>query len=518
MPELKTPEIPTAKSAKERYQELVRIRQPFLDQARRCAELTIPFLMPPEGTPDGSSLPTPYQSTGSRGVAHLASKLLLALLPPNTPFFRLVVDPFQLKKIANDEKARTTLETALSEVEQAVLMEIETIGTRVAMDEALRHVIVCGNALLYAPKGTPLRVLHLDRYVVQRDPMGNVVTIITHESIAPSVLPKDLQALVQDKDRPDKAVNLFTIIERSNGAWQHWQELDDKVVESTKGTYPIDRCPYIPIRFSRVDGEDYGRGLVEQVLGDLVSLEGLRKALVEGAAASSKVVFLVAPNGLTSDKDVAEAENGDVIAGRKEDISTIGVEKFYDFRVAKDHADDIQRSLEASFLMMAGIQRQAERVTAEEIRNLVHELESGLGGVYSILSQELQLPLASALMDRMAAEKRLPKLPKKIVKTTVVTGVEALGRGNDLQKLDALLAGVAQVFGPEAIARYVVAGEYLERRAAALGVDTEGLIRTEEQLAQADQQAQQNSTLADIATRVAPEVVKQAGAAQAAQA
>ena len=42
-----------------------------------------------------------------------------------------------------------------------------------------------------------------------------------------------------------------------------------------------------------VDGEDYGRGRVEEFLGDLQSLESLTQAITEGSAAAAKVVFLV---------------------------------------------------------------------------------------------------------------------------------------------------------------------------------------------------------------------------------
>ena len=58
----------------------------------------------------------------------------------------------------------------------------------------------------------------------------------------------------------------------------------------------------------RVDGEDYGRSYVEEYLGDLVSLEGLTKAIVEGASASAKTLFMVSPNGTTRAKALAESE------------------------------------------------------------------------------------------------------------------------------------------------------------------------------------------------------------------
>lgn len=121
---------------------------------------------------------------------------------------------------------------------------------------------------------------------------------------------------------------------------------------------------------------------------------------------------------------------------------------------------------------------------------LSQELEAALGGLYSLLSQELQLPIVSRLMDKMSKNKRLPKIPKDIVKPTIVTGVEALGRGNDLNRLDMFLAGANQVVGPQAVTQYLNVSDYFKRRATALGIETEGLIKTEEEIQQAMQQQQ----------------------------
>ena len=57
----------------------------------------------------------------------------------------------------------------------------------------------------------------------------------------------------------------------------------------TDGVYPIDKCPYIPLRFSKSE-EDYGRGYVEEY-DDLQSLETLTQAIVEGSSAAAKVLF-----------------------------------------------------------------------------------------------------------------------------------------------------------------------------------------------------------------------------------
>ena len=60
----------------------------------------------------------------------------------------------------------------------------------------------------------------------------------------------------------------------------------------------------------------------------------------------------------------------------------------------------------------SGIQRM-QSATAEEIRSMVKELEDSLGGVYSVLSQELQLPIANRIMHLLSKRGTLPKLPEK---------------------------------------------------------------------------------------------------------
>ena len=157
--------------------------------------------------------------------------------------------------------------------------------------------------------------------------------------------------------------------------------------------------------------------------------------------------------------------------------------------------------------------RDADRVTAAEIRLITNSLERALGGIYSLLSQEFQLPLVGRLMDRMAKNKRLPKLPKKYISVAVITGIDALGRGTDLDRLDLYLQGMAQVFGPESIGQFVNVREYLKRRASALGIDIEGLIKSEEQI-QAEIQQQQEQAVVQQFGSQAMDIANQQALAQ----
>ena len=188
------------KSIASRYANLAANRDSFLQRARDAAELTVPTLMPPEGHSGYTNYKTPYQAVGARGVNNLASKLLLTLLPPNSPFFRLIIDDFDIEKIAGKE-ARGAIEEALSRIERTSMQEIESTAIRVPVYEALKQLIVAGNALLFFPKTEgAMKVFRLDRYVVKRDTMGNVMEIITKESVSPVMLPEKARLMLTQAD------------------------------------------------------------------------------------------------------------------------------------------------------------------------------------------------------------------------------------------------------------------------------------------------------------------------------
>ena len=480
------------KTARALYEDMQGSRWSYLDRGRTASKLTLPYILTEEGFGPHSRLETPFQGVGARGVNNLASKLLLALLPPNAPFFRLNVDKYAILNEGANEAFINEIEKSLQAMEEAVMEEAVREAYRVGIHEALKHLIVTGNALIYLPDGGGLRVFHLDRYVVNRDPMGKVLHIVTKETISYMSLTDEMKAAIgkSDDGNKDSKCDLYTAVCRYDDHWHVFQDING-VRLATEGKYELDKCPFIPLRFSRIDGEDYGRGYVEEYLGDLQSLEKLTQAIVEGSAAASKVLFLVNPNGTTRARTLAESPNGGIAQGNANDVSVLQLDKFNDFRIAQESINTIKDRLGHAFLLTSGVVRNAERVTAEEIRMLSQELESSLGGLYSLLSVELQLPMVNRLMDMMHKSGRLPKLPKELVTPVIITGVEALGRGNDLQKLDMFLAGAAQVVGPENVAKHIDAGEYFKRRAIALGIKQDNLVKSSEVIEAEMQQMQQ---------------------------
>ncbi|MDE7065850.1 MAG: head-tail connector protein [Desulfovibrionaceae bacterium] len=511
---------PDRGTAEQRYLKLAQERQPYLDRARACASLTIPLLIPPDDLAKGQSLPGLYQSVGANGVTNLASKLLLTMLPPNEPCFRLRVNNMMIEKDEEevDKEFRTRVDKALSRIEQAVLADIEATGDRVTVYAGNEHLIVAGNVLYHDDGDSGLRMFPLSRYVVDRDPMGTPVEIIVEETVSPDVLPEDfattLKAATEDAGTVPRGdnqdVTVYTHLKRVAEKWTIHQECRGRKIPGSAGSYRTDACPWFPVRMYAIPGEDYGRSFVELQQGDLTSLESLNQSLVEGSAVAAKVVGMVNPNSVTSARAVAEAANGDIIEGMADDVSFLQIQKGADFQVVAAQIQSLEQRLKTAFLMMDGVRRHAERVTAEEIRVLAQELETGLGGVYTIISQEFQLPYIRSRMARMTRAKRIPELPKGIVQPSVVTGFDALGRGNDKQKLLEFLQFGASTFGEQFLA-LVNPHNAVTRLASSMGIPTEGLIKDEEQMLQEQRDARQQAQQQMLVETLGPEALRQFG-------
>jgi hypothetical protein len=333
--------------------------------------------------------------------------------------------------------------------------------------------------------------------------MGNVLEIVLKEEINPEMLSPEVRKIcgIEYTEETNKIVPLYTRIEKSDedDTYEVYQEINNHVIPDSYATYPKDKLPYLALRLIAVDNEDYGRSYVEEYLGDLKSLEGLTKAIIEGSAASAKLLFLVNPNGLTKKKDITEAKNLAVVTGNANDVSTLQANKSADFRVAMETANIINERLGYAFMLNTAVQRSGERVTAEEIRYMARELEDGLGGIYSVLTQEFQLPMLTVILDRLQKSKKIPKLPKGIVKPTIMTGMEAIGRGQDLERLTMFAQTVTQLGAQSRLNL----GEAINRVGAALGVDTNGLIKSEAQIQQEQQQAMQQQAALAAAPQVA---------------
>ena len=494
-------------TAKQRYDILSSDRTQFLRIAEEATKLTLPYLVrgEEEYTKAGArNLQTPWQSVGAKGVVTLAAKLMLALLPPQTSFFKLQLDDSVLESGQFPPEAKSELDLSFAKIERTILESIAASSDRVVVHQALKHLVVAGNVLIFMGQ-QGLKMYPLNRYVLERDGNGNVIEIITKERINHKLLEKEVPPEVlqykgildvnnpqTDLSGTEKECDVYTHIRRENNRFVWHQEVYDYIIPASKGKAPVDITPWLPLRFNSVDGEAYGRGRVEEFLGDLKSMEALSQALVEGSAAAAKVIFTVSPSSTTKPQTLASAGNGAIVQGRPDDIGVVQVGKTADFATAYELITQIEKRLGEAFLILNV--RDSERTTAEEVRMTQTELDQQLGGLYSLLTVEFLVPYLNRKLTVFQKTGEIPKLPKDLVKPTIVAGVNALGRGQDRESLSMFLTTIAQTMGPEAIMQHINPEEVIKRLAAAQGIDVLNLVRSMQEIQQ-EQQAQQQQAM-----------------------
>lgn len=476
------------------YNTLAADRSTFLERAYRSAVFTIPALLPRDGR-GRHELPQNYQSVGARGVNNLSSKLKLTLFPTDLPFFRLSIDPFAVRQLVsqfegNEEKAaqaQVEIEKNLALIEETARLDFHTGGWGTAVAELLRHLVVAGNGLLFDVQGKGVQFADLRKFVVERDPEGNLLKVVLKQEVADVVVQNLFEQLSVEQvaagSPADKRYLYTGAVRREDGRFDFWQQVDSEMVPGTEAVFTEERLPLMPFRFTPVFGENYGGSYVEEYDGDLLVLESLSRAVTEAALAAAKLLILVRPGSSTRIATIAKAPNGAIRQGHADDVTTMHIDKQADLAVALQRIGTIEQRLSFAFLLFSSIQRQAERVTAEEVRLAAQELEDALGGVYTALADSVQKPIVKYMMAKMQSRADMPKIPKS-VRVLVATGLEAISRGHKAARLAQWGQYMQSMFPPDEIVSTVRAEVVGREMAIALNLDPDAFLRSPDEIEQ----------------------------------
>jgi hypothetical protein len=429
--------------------------------------------------------------------------LLLIQFPTEVPFFRYQGSEAHINELEdlyretgqqNVEVIRSQLDRALAERANNIQSEMARLSLHPTLHRTYLGLILAGNHVLYIPdKGRP-KSFKLDQFVQQRDGEGNLIELIIKERINKRLVPDEaihsLAGVVEsDTFGQDDDVDLFTHVYLTEKGWyKQEQQLSNGAVVGNPGEYKADELPWISPSWFRLDGEDYGIGLVTNYEGDFRTLEYLSESLNDSAMASSKTIFLVDPNAQTDIDALQEAPNLSFVVGSPEDIKVLQLDKYPDLQVVYRRVQDLEQSLSLAFLLNTAIQRQGERVTAEEIRFMAQEIENGLGGIYTSLSDELQLPVLRTVVARLVRTGVIEKLPESAARPSIVAGFDGLGRTQKTRRLTEVV-GLVQQLGEQAISTLrldQVVSEFFH----GAGLDPDQYVKSAQEVQQEQQQEQ----------------------------
>lgn len=507
-----------APSLKSRYDHLAIKRNGYLTRAKEYTRVTLPYLLPdPDATRDESDINTTgWQSFGAQVVNHLSNKIIMTLFPPSRSFFKLDFESKIKKEIKESGYDSSMIAEMLSKVEQDAMNYMDSSTPRDMDIRTAKQLIVTGNYMHYYPeKGGRAVGITLQNFVCTRDTTGSLTEVLISEKKALNTMKPEVQAQVLSNpsnrnNPPDHEYPLITsAVRMPDGFFKLRQEVGEVQIGTESRLKEVD-LPFTILRWNYTEGEHYGRGLVEDNASDFYVVQVLSEAVIKGMILMADVKYLVKAGSYTDIEHLLTSPTGEFIEGNLDDVGVLQLNKNADFSAIDAVLDKYQRRIGQVFLMNSAARRDRERVTAYEVRQDASELETSLGGIYSHLSESWQKPRARILLAR-ALENTEADLKLQDFDPQIITGIEALGRMTELDKLMQLSEVIenTQRWAEPMLAR-VKWDKLLQTIAAEIGLDTDWLKTEEEfqQEQQAAQQAQQEAQLTQTAAESAPQIME----------
>jgi hypothetical protein len=502
-----------------------------ITKSTQYARWTLPQLMANGGNTNGvsakrvSAVERDFQEIGALLTNNLSAKLAGLLFPQSRPFFNIKPSVQMVRKAFEAGTDEAALRSALSKMELEACQQLFLNASYEQLVMALKHLIVTGNVLLYRDSKLQKTLAYgLESFVVRRDGRGHVSDCILKESMEFDDLAPSIQNILRikypDRYRTDNPgmnrIDLYTRIKRTQGEHAAFYTVSQEAADvpvGEPGTFPEHLCPWQAPTWSLVIGESYGRGLVEDYAGGFAKLSDESHAAALYGIAASKVVNIVQPGMGANVDDLNRAETGQYVAGMKDAITAYEAGDSGKMQQLAASIEGTFGRLARAFMYKANT-RQAERVTAFELKQDAMEAETTLGGQYSSLSASIQVPLAHLTLTEINPG-ALEALVTRSIKLDISAGLPALGRAADVQNLAAAAQDIAAIVPIlKQMSGKVDSDKVVSMIFASNSVDDARFNKTKDQLAQ---EAQANAQVAQGNAQIAQSTTTQDQANQLGQ-
>lgn len=509
--------LPTGKSSADhgktiqsRFDSYSNVDGVVLDRARLCARYTKPHILPPKETTPDNLLPQGFQSEGPLGTTNLEGKMLLALFPPDQPWFEMGLDgDIQYDERFEAERKQNWANLLwLREMLVQSLLESAGVdgsgnrrpaGFRSQIRAALSQLIITGDTLFQITDDYRIKVFNRQQYVTRRDSCGDVLEHAIKECVDPLSLTEeqfrrsglDMEGL-KEKSPLDRLTDVYTHVEwhpRSK-KWVTRQEINKNEILDKPLEEEISSLVSVP--FDLVNGEHYGRGYIEPNLGTLRTLDVLTERSIHFGCLASQSQTFVDRACMVRDEDFKKPpgsviRGARVVGGQVQDIALFKADNVADFSVVNAVVERQAKNASRAFLMESETQPRGERVTAYQISRIAMELDGAMGGLYAPVADYMQVPIVRRVNYQIERDVLGMPLPKDGYKVRALTGIAALGRATSRDRLLTFAQALAAI--PPQAMPFINVGVFAQVLARYNNLYEPGLVKSEQERQAEMQQA-----------------------------
>jgi hypothetical protein len=466
----------------QRFTELDTARSARMARARSCAALAGPMLLPPAGSNGDMEITLPFASEATRGVTRLSGKILNVMMPlDNQPVFTFIASNGRIET----PPVRELMETLATEIYRTMTQgNLRDVAFR-----AIQHLAVIGDVLVVVEGVSKFRLIRLDQYVVRRDVYGDEIEIVyitfIEDPDQKDVVLASTMPTATPYHKPGFKTIIVRILKQADGSWVETREYADGTPVDAGGTYKVSR--YIPLRWIAIDGEDYGRSLIEEIHGDVSMLEAATESLTNALAASSVFWMRRRPGSALDSGDATQRPIGSWLTANEEDIGVVAPGRELSPQVGAMAAavQQYRSKIAEAFLDGRASMPTGDRVTAAAIHMVAQELSDGIGGpVITTVNQFFGKTIDRVLHEMISGDMLDPAFAKmltdKTITYSVVTGLQAMNRSQQLSRLLQTLEYTYRL--PQRAQERVKWEQFLRTLYSSMGYRSSDWVQTDEEL------------------------------------
>lgn len=462
-------------------------------------QLNLEVIMPDEGSTD---LP-------NSAVENFTAKLQRTLFPDNRAFFAFDFPEEMVIKAKVDKTQMTrNLDTAV----QDVLNTLRVKKLYGVLPSVFENCTVIGNGLLFMglTKKAPIQFISPADFVWRRTANGYVKELIIREVIAlEDITDPKLRAVIEsdmaiDLSRYKTSENTLTMAPRAvqKYTYVYFDDNGKQTISQYVGKYKVGKditrsakepiflplAPDLPIK------SQYGVGKVKGAISSIMQIRSASKAWARQNSLIADMKIRVAPSAANAIKAMAKQRTSNHVV--LQDQNDMGLMNWSNVNMQSVDMSyqTAKQDLARVFLMEGGTTRNAERVTAEEIRRNAEELNAANSNLLSAYEEQLQLKLVQYCMYHLDivnedGDKLKDQLEELDIK--ILTGTEAIGRVSVSDNISVMLQEAALVGQiPEHILRHYKVNNILTMQAQGRGLPTPEIVKSKEELQEEMQAAQ----------------------------
>ena len=460
-----------------------------------CAKYTMPQMYLEDSVRESGVEPEDLvigDSIGYECLNNFISQILKIAFPAQGAFFRVT------KKKGNtpnfDLLAKNKHDAIFRSLEDESMTALYRKGLHAQKTMLLGTMLCLGDVVYKIPKakGEKIQVYDLNDVVIKRRRNGNVTDMIICEEVEFKYLPEDARVILQTKGKRkysmDDVVKHYThVCLNDHNKKTVKYSVDDISLDTAENFTPSELCEYQIGSLTLKRGSNYAVGVVQQYLPDIHKANVYADTATDTAVVGSLVNWAIDPKANIRPEEFANREQGQPFGVKPADVQAIQANVGQHLQITQSMYNDIVQKLSRVFLLPNAVQRDAERVTAQEIRMVSQRLEETHNGLKAMIAENLQRPLAHLGLDAIDDEE-LNKY-KGEVEISVVTAMEAQSRSMELDNMMASI-GDTTVFNsvPPQVAERMKLPEVLNTIFTSRNTNADTFIKTEEEF-QAEQQA-----------------------------